>query len=88
MVKIKKSAFTSCQWWSVPYIDETDPLIILNALAACPTWFIHRYSDIYKSKIVCVKSCKNLIPVAFVDVKDVNKKQCTRTCPSDVPNLV
>ena len=70
----------------MPYIDETD-INNPKCTSACPDG---SYIDTltYTNKIVCVKSCKNLIPVAFVDAKDVNKKKCTRTCPSNVPNLI
>ena len=66
------------------YVDETTDPNNPTCVTSCPTgYYIDGLTtDKYK---ICVKSCRNLIPTAFIyeDPDNSNKKTCVRACPSD-----
>ena len=63
---------------------------MLRCVAECP---LHTYMDdelTLAGEKICVPSCKNLIPTAYIywdeeilSGDNVNKEKCVRKCPAD-----
>ena len=74
---------------SAPYIDYRNK-DIPECVSTCATDFF--IDDITTPGVkICVRSCKNLNPTAYVyedsDITATNKNRCVRTCPANKPYI-
>ena len=71
------------------YVDETTDPDNPTCVEKCPSGYYIDSLTTDKFR-TCVKSCRNLNPIAYIypDPDNDNKLTCVRACPSDKTNYV